>query len=50
MIERLIPIFAVIGVASFAAYLALFVYVGWKKMGLERFCRTNPAKRNNLIF
>lgn len=44
MIERLIPIFAVIGVASFAAYLALFVYVGWKKMGLERFLPHKPSQ------
>ncbi|WP_312266885.1 hypothetical protein [Neisseria sp.] len=37
MIEKLMPIFAVIGVISFSAYLALFVYVGCKKFGIERF-------------
>ena len=37
MIEKLMPIFAVIGVISFSAYLALFVYAGCKKFGIERF-------------
>ncbi len=44
MIERLIPIFAVIGVVSFSAYLALFAYVGWKKMGLDRFLPHKPSQ------
>ncbi len=44
MIEHLMPIFAVIGVVSFAAYLALFVYVGWKKIGLDRFLPHKPSQ------
>ena len=37
MIENFMPIFAFIGVVYFYNYLNLFVYVGCKKFGFDRF-------------
>ena len=45
MIEKFMPIFAFIGVVSFSAYLALFVYVGCKKFGFDRFLPKHSGTR-----
>lgn len=37
MIERLMPIFAIVGVVSFGVYLSLCAYVACRKLGLDWF-------------